>query len=405
VDVEYRAISEDQFDAFARADIIAFGQPPFRPEAPFGFGRSELERTRAAFVGEEIVGAGRNYSLELTLPGGAIVPAAGVSWISVLPTHRRRGVLRGMMAALRDDAIARGEALSILTASEGGIYSRFGYGVATWRMLLHVERAHSAFATPIRDEGRIHFVDRAEALTLFPTVYAQACPLRAGMVSRPDVWWEETLFHIAPPDKGCFFVLHEETGGTADGFLTYEIAGDYATGINLSRLQVVDLIALTPQVRASLWQFAFSVDLVHTVAARSIPIDDPLRFLLADVRRLHVDGVADALWVQIIDVERALEARRYSTADRVVLEIHDASESTVTRVSLDGGPDGAQCTTTTAEPDLVLGLSQLGSIYLGGARAEQYVAAGTVEERTGGAIARVDAMFASYPAPATPTWF
>jgi predicted acetyltransferase len=113
--------------------------------------------------------------------------------------------------------------------------------------------------------------------------------------------------------------------------------------------------------------------------------------------------VNDALWIQLLDVERALEARRYATTERLVLEIHGADA--VTCVALEGGPDGAQCTTTTAEPDLVLGLSQLGSIYLGGVRAEQHAAAGTVEERTPGAIARVDTMFASYPAPATPTWF
>lgn len=403
MDVEYRAITADEFEAFGRVDIIAFGQAPFRPEMPTGFALSELDRTRAAFVGDEIVGAGRNYSFELTLPGGAIVPAAGVSWISVLPTHRRTGVLRGMMAALRDDAIAHGEAISILTASEGSIYGRFGYGVATLRALLRVERAHAAFATPVADEGRVRFLDRQDALERFPEVFARICPLRPGMVSRPDAWWAEGLYNMAAPDKGCFFVLHEDCDGTADGFVVYEITGDFASGINRSTLQVLDINALTPEVRAALWQFVFSVDLVHDVAARQIPLDDPLRFLLADVRQMRIDAVNDSLWVQLIDVERALEARRYSTSDHVVLEVHDGP--TVTRVALDGGPEGARCTTTTAEPDVVIGLAQLGSIYLGGVRAEQYVPAGTVEDRTPGAIRRVDAMFASYPMPFNTTWF
>jgi predicted acetyltransferase len=403
VDVEYRAVTEAEYDNFARTDIIAFGQSAFAPETPFGFARSELDRTRAAFVGDDIVGAGRNYSLELTLPGGAIVPAAGVSWISVLPTHRRRGVLRGMMAALRDDAIAHGETLSMLTASEGSIYRRFGYGVATWRTILHVERAHSAFASPVYDDGRIRYLDRADALARFPEVYAGACKLRPGMVSRPEAWWEETMHHIAPPDKGCFFVIHEDIDGVADGFLTYEIIGDFSVGINRGRLQIVDFITLNPETRAVLWQFAFSVDLVETIGARQIPVDDPLRFLLADPRRMQIDAVNDALWLQVIDVERALEARRYSTTDEVVLEIHDGS--TVTRVALDGGPDGAQCKATTSEPDIVLGLAQLGSIYLGGVRLEQLANAGAAEERTPGAIARVDAMFASYPLPASPSFF
>jgi predicted acetyltransferase len=403
MDVEYRAITEDEFEAFGRAGMIAFGQAPFNPEMPLELARSELDRTCAAIVGDEIVGSGRNFSFEMTLPGGAIVPAAGVSWIAVVPTHRRRGVLSGMMAALRDDAIAHGESVAILTASEGSIYGRFGYGVASWRAQVHVERATAVFASPVVDEGRLRFLDRADALERFPAAFAKLHPTQPGMVSRPDAWWAESVFHMAPPDKACFFVLHEDRDGDADGFLIYEISNDFTKGITHSTLQVLDLNALTPQVRAVLWQFAFSVDLVRTISARLVPLDDPLRFLLTDVRQLRVDAVNDSVWLQIIDVERALEARCYSTTDRVVFEVHDGP--TVTRVALDGGPDGAQCTTTTSEPVVVLGLAQLGSIYLGGTRAQQFVAAGTVEERTAGAIQRVDAMFASYPLPSNTTWF
>lgn len=403
MDAEYRPITRDDLGAFTRVGTVAFGGEPFAPGTPLGFAESELDRSRGAFVGDEIVGTGRNYSFELTVPGGAVIPAAGVSWIAVMHSHRRRGVLRGMMAALDDDAAAHGEAVSMLTASEGGIYGRFGYGVATWRTHLHVERAHSAFVSAPRDEGRFRYLSRAEALEQFPRVFARAMPLRPGMVSRPDAWWEESLFNFAPPTKASFFVLHEAADGTADGFVTYEISGDFTEGINRKTLTVLDLVALTSEVRALLWHFAFSVDLIETVAASQIALDDPLRFLLADVRRLRVDAVNDHLWLKIIDVESALEARRYSTTDRVVLEIQDGPK--VTRVALDGAPDTAVCRTTKASPDLVLGIAQLGSIYLGGVRAEQLAAAGTVSERTRGALARVDAMFASYPTAHCSTWF
>ena len=222
-------------------------------------------------------------------------------------------------------------------------------------------------------------------------------------MSRPAPWWEETLFNFAPPSKAVFFVVHEDAAGVVDGSLIYDVTGDFTHGINRSRLRVFDLVALSPSVRAQLWQFALSVDLVQELFAPQIAVDDPLRFLLADVRRLRVDAVNDNLWVRILDIERALEQRRYSTTDALALEIHDGS--VVTRVVLDGGPEGAQCRASSAAPDLVLGISQLGSIYLGGTRAEQHAAAGLVEEHTPGAVARIDAMFASYPTPASPTWF
>jgi predicted acetyltransferase len=223
------------------------------------------------------------------------------------------------------------------------------------------------------------------------------------MVSRPDLWWEESLYNFVPPTKAGFFAVHESTAGEADGYLIYDVTGNFTAGINRAHLHVFDLVSLAAPVRAALWQFACSIDLVHEITAAQIAVDDPLRFLLADPRRLRVEAVNDQLWIRINDVERALAARSYSATDRMVLEIHDGAE--VTTVALDGGPDGAECRATTADPDLVLGRSQLGSIYLGGVRAEQHAAAGTIAERTPGALARVDAMFASYPTPATPTWF
>ena len=113
-----------------RADGYGFG---FRwgVDESAAWPRTELDRTVAAIEAGEMVATGRNYTLELTMPGAATVPAGGVSWISTRPTHRRRGFLTRVMRHLVDESRARGELASLLTASEGGIYPRFGYGVAT----------------------------------------------------------------------------------------------------------------------------------------------------------------------------------------------------------------------------------------------------------------------------------
>ena len=83
------------------------------------WGALDVDRTLAGFEGDELVATSRNYSLELTVPGGASLPAAGVSAVTVRPTHRRRGVLRQMMRGLLDEAAGRGEPVAMLTASEG----------------------------------------------------------------------------------------------------------------------------------------------------------------------------------------------------------------------------------------------------------------------------------------------
>ena len=68
------------------------------------------------------------YSLEMTVPGGAAVPRAGVTWVTVSPTHRRRGVLTAIMRRQLDEVHAAGaRAARRAVGRRGAIYGRFGY--------------------------------------------------------------------------------------------------------------------------------------------------------------------------------------------------------------------------------------------------------------------------------------
>ncbi len=138
---EVRAIAPEEIDDLLLADQRGFGGAPMKPEDSRSWAEGELDRTRVAFESGRIVGVSRTYSFDLTMPGGSFVPAAAVSWVSVQPTDRRRGVLTRLMAAMHDDARERDEPLAILTASESSIYGRFGYGVAAWRLGVSARRA------------------------------------------------------------------------------------------------------------------------------------------------------------------------------------------------------------------------------------------------------------------------
>jgi predicted acetyltransferase len=402
--VEYRPIEPDEFDDFLDVDRIGFGMPPRKEDVPDTWARGELERAFGAFDEGRIVGVGRNYSFELTLPGGTLVPAGAVSWIAVLPTHRRRGVLSGMMNALHDDSRRRGEPVSMLTASESSIYGRFGYGIATWRLGITVERAHARFVHDVADDGRVRYLTDDESLKVFPPVYDTARRARAGMVSRPDFWWPSELRLLADDFAPAFRVVHEQRDGTVDGYALYGLAGDWDGGISAKRLTVVDLQTTTLSARAALWRFLFGVDLVHTVAGINLPADDPLPFMLTDSRRVRVDYLNDGLWLCLLDEQRALGLRTYACADRIVLDVHRPDRLRAT-LELEGGPDGAQCRPTDAGADLALGAQQLASAFLGGVSFSQLYEAGLVDELRPGAVARADAMFAAHPVPAMTSWF
>src|SRR5215472_642575 len=88
-------------------------------------------RSLGAFSAQRCVGTLRSLDLEITVPGGAVVPAEGITSVGVVPDHRRRGLLSRMMRTSLDNAVARGRGLAALIASEYRIYGRFGFGPAT----------------------------------------------------------------------------------------------------------------------------------------------------------------------------------------------------------------------------------------------------------------------------------
>jgi predicted acetyltransferase len=410
VDLEIRPVTRDELAAYTRADFLGFGEADPHPElterSP-GWRTDELDRTVAAFDGGEIVGTGRSYSLEVTLPGGAFAPGGAVSAITVTATHRRRGILTRMMGFLLDDAVARGEPLAMLWASEGTIYRRFGYGIASTGIRFHIDRRDTAFLRPVTDPGRVRIVDDDSARKLFPGVFERVRHTEPGAVSRTDSWWNDVFFMPGPERGARFYAVHESPTGEIDGCVAYRIKEGWTRGVSRNELSVSDLLAATPEVRLALWRFVFDIDLIETIDA-SAAVDDPVRHALREGRRAVVDQWTDLLWVRILDVPGALGARQYAVDGRLVLEVEDdfrPDGGAAGRFVLETGPDGAASHPTDDPPDLTLGVADLGALYLGGTACSTLAGAGLVQEHTPGAVARADAMFVAHPAPYTSTNF
>ncbi|MFN8035173.1 MAG: GNAT family N-acetyltransferase [Acidimicrobiia bacterium] len=406
--LELRSIRPDELRAVAAATRTSFGVPMPDDFALDGWRGHELDRVVAAFDGPQVVGTGRNYSLELTLPGGTVVPAAGVSWIGTLPTHRRRGVLRSMLHVLFDDATTRREPVAILNASEGGIYRRFGFGEATFSAAIEVDRATAA----LRDAdvpGRVRLVTRADARERFPDLFDRARFAQPGAVSRPPSWWGHQYFDAdSSGPVARYEAVYEDSSGRADGYVAYEISAAWSENVPSSGLSVRDLLALTPDAYQALWSYLVGVDLVQTITSFNAPVDGALRWLLIDSRAMRTKRVGDWLWVRVLDTARVLRERRYAVDGSLVLEVRDHHRPGAGAdgcFELAGGPDGAACETTSRAPELVLDVAELGSILLGGVAPSTLATAGLLEVREPAALGRADAMFRSTPQPFSMTWF
>jgi predicted acetyltransferase len=336
-------------------------------------------------------------SFELTVPGPAAVPAGGVTAISVLPTHRRRGILTSIIRREFEEMQSRGERVGILWASESIIYGRFGYGLATNQSDLKIKRASGALDRAPASPGSIRLLDREEAASVLPTIYNRFRRQVPGQIDRVEGWWED-FFRDSPRDRrgasSRYYALYED--GEAEGYAAYRLKSEWPGGIPGGTALVQELVTVTPGAYAGLWRYLLGLDLVDTVAVGGRPLDEPVRWMLADPRRLRFEDVGDAIWLRIVDVTGALEARRYMVEGALTLRIADRfcpeNEGTY---RLEGGPDGATCRRVQGDADIALNIADLGAAYLGGTTLSVLAASGRVEEIRPGALRLADAMFAS----------
>jgi len=403
MEYEIRAITDEEYVEYQKAMGVGFGYQP--PEKAIEQARAMFERDRslAAFDAGRIVSTAGVFTLELTVPGGNTVPAGGVTAVSVMPTHRRRGILTAMMAEMLDDIERRGEPVAMLWASESIIYGRYGYGLATTGLRFEVERAHARLTHPVSTAGRVRVIDKDDALKVLPDVFDAFRRTQPGAVSRPPGWWS---WHIFDPEwdrngaSARFYLVHETPKGVVDGFATYRMKGDWSNGVPNGTAYIGEVIATDETTRTALWQLCLDIDLTAKSYAVNAPVDEPLRWRLADPRRFRAKAVDDNLWVRILDVPRALAARTYAVDDRLTFEVRDAArERTAGRFELQGSRTGASCKRAKRKADLTLDIRDLGAIYLGGVKASTLARAGRIEENTKGALTRADLLFASERAP------
>jgi predicted acetyltransferase len=404
-----RPIEESEFEAFHIVIEQAFNQAELPSDRAETRARLSLDRTLAAFDGSQIVGCTAVFPFQMTVPGTAL-PVAGVTMVGVAPTHRRRGVLRGLMNRQLADLHAGGEAVAALWASEAAIYGRYGYGCASWHAAFTVHRGESAYlpGVPTDPRLRLRLVDPSAGLTEMKAVFGASAGSRPGIYARDDPWWTHRL-HDPEHDRegfgalGC--VIAEDDDGPR-GYALFAIQPSWPDdGLPQHRLNVREICALDPASYGLVWRHLLDRDLVGTVTAPDRPLDDPLLSMVADPRRLRT-RLGDGLYVRLVDVDEALSARAYSAPVDVVLEIEDRDcPWNRGRWRLVGDTTTASCTQTTHSADVALPVSVLGSAYLGGLGLVRAAGAGLLREHTPGAVTALSRAFAWDPQPWCPMVF
>lgn len=402
--VEIRPIREDEFEAWLWAVEAAFAAVPTPEDIENERRVATPDRCMAAFDEGEIVAGAGAYPLSMRIPGGEIA-VAGITGVGVKPTHRRRGINTALIRRLLEDARSRSEPLAALFASEGGIYGRFGFGLGSFMGSIDIETEHASFVRGYRPAGRVRLRSPEDAMDAMLRIYERERALRPGMPVANEAWMRWRLHdHDWERKDPTFIAVHEAEDGP-DAYAVYKVKHEWPGSIPRSELAVHQLHAVTPQAYADIWRYVLDIDLVHRVTGWGCRKDEPLLHLLSEPRRLRLT-LKDGLWVRLVDVPAALEARAYGTEGRLVLEVLDRScPWNEGRYALEVSADRVRCTATDEEPDLSGSVNVLGAVYLGGVGFRELWRAGQVEENRSGALARADALFAWDPSPWCPFVF
>jgi predicted acetyltransferase len=420
MDPVVRELRPEEAPAFRRSVMVPFldpfaGDPDQVADFEMWAATAPLDRAWVVDAAGHFVGNSAIYSLNVTLPAPSgrpcpTIPMAGVTAVGVHPTHRRRGLLRQLMTAMHDDARQRGEAVAGLEASESIIYGRFGYGLAANLAEYSIDSRASAFAVPAPTTD-LTLIDKDEALEALPAIFERQRLTRAGEVDRSSGYWTQLLLDRKHQRGGLSARFHVVCDG---GYALFRAVPD----ANVFRgeranIRVEELRGETAEVEAALWRFVLDLDLVGVVTVMRRPVDEPIRWRLADPRQLQTVGIEDRLYVRILDTGAAFEARGYQAEGLLTLDVlpPESSEGQADQAPgrwvLEAGPDGASCSRARpgAEADLRLGLPALGSLFMGGFPASLLAAGGRIEELTPGSLSVADALLITRPSPRSGTGF
>ncbi|MGW2726222.1 GNAT family N-acetyltransferase [Streptomyces sp. NPDC001494] len=411
--IDIRTATEADFEDWQRARNIGFLQEPvLKPEQLEGRRKHWAgSRPLGAFDNGRCVATFRSFDQEITAVGGGAVPADAITNVTVTPTHRRRGLLSRMMTRDLAAAKERGDVVATLIAAEYPIYGRYGFGPATWTTEWTVEVPRSGldprWSGP-EDGGRIDLVDGEDVRELGPGLHERVRRAQPGAVSRNELWWQLNT-GILGRDSGWtepFYAVYRSASGEVEGLVSYESDDRWHDKQPHNTADVNWLLAATPAAERALWRFLCSIDWITKVKSGWRGPDDLLPFFLPDPRAARVTAHADWLWVRILDVVRALEARTYDGTGSLVLEVVDADGLAGGRFRLEASPQGASCGPAGgAGADLTLPVAELGTVWLGDESLVRLAALGRVQEEREGAARKADALLRTPGRPWCPDIF
>lgn len=413
----YRRVSIDSTRASEILHTFSFAFAFTVPDKDAAFVEKVLpwDRTRAVEVTNPtrgktgtLAGVHASFEFGMRVPGGADVPTAGLTWVGVHPAHRRRGLLRDMIDDHFERSLGRGEPLSVLIAAETEIYQRFGYGLATTDVQVDLGRGGGLRDFPEANDLTVE-IDTASAERHGDAVaHIQSRMTRPGTFTRlaPQTL-ADIMLDLEVDREGAeqLRIAIVRDGDEPVAWALFQRKQDWGDAGANGRNRVRLWGALTAAATHRLMTVVSDFDLMSSTAVGSIAPDDPMLLRLKDIRGAK-PAIKDKLWLRVLDVKAALEARTYAhDCDLTVAVTDEQLPDNAGTWHIQVVKGTATVTRSDSDPDVTVAAQELGAAYLGGTTFAQLHAAALVSEHRPGAVAQLSRTFASDVAPACNLFF
>lgn len=403
--VEVRHCTPEEMDAFFEVPYYVFGGSYDSRDEWAQIGSIEgwypPSSTMAAFVDGRIASTLGAHPWNVRVNGRS-VPTACVTTVGTMPEFRRQGYQRRVMTRSLEWHREVGQPIAMLWASFGAIYQRYGYGLSS---------AHTAYTfdprfVALRDPDppsqagyTVRLVDAETHRPLVERLYEAYIAPRTLAIERRgphwDVYWHWEV--ARKKDRRKYVAIAYDSEGEPQGFFIYSTMEDmgapFQPGPDQS-MEVNQFIPLTLEAHRAMWNYIRSHDLVRQVKFGFVPEDDPMPDMLLEPRELQ-RRTGDAMWLRIVDVPAALEARGYEpdAEGSLMIAVRDDlcpwNDGTY-RVSIEGG--SARVQPASGAADLTMPVAALSPLYSGFRGATNLARAGRIEGDTD-ALRRADALF------------
>lgn len=394
-DLTVRPITDDEVPDWSQAVGDGFLSPGGRADAEYRRAALLPNRTIGGFDGDRIVSTFRSFPTVLTLPGGKDVTTDAITAVTVLGSHRRRGLASRMMRYDLEAAIERGEKSAMLIAAEWPIYGRFGFGPATQAQEYTIDATVARVARP--QPGRVDFIEESEGAALAPQLHGTFRRHNPGEWELDERAWQNVFGLRVPPSwdtpKKHFTVVARDEQGDTIGLARFRHEDKWTDGVPRGVAVVPLLLSTGPQATSLLLQFLIELDWIGTVKLERVPVDGLIEWLLVDARHAVASGLGDFLWWRPLDLPHVLSTRSYPSPGELVLQVHDPMGLSGGTFLLEGTPEGGTCSPTTRAPEVSLPISALSSVVMGGFKVSTLAAAGLIEAADRRALVRADDLF------------